>query len=126
MINDDKGFKRGMNTRRSVLGDEYVDRAEMNKTKFDEDFQEYIVHAAWNGIWSRPGLTQRERSMITMAVLASLGHREELAMHIKACKNTGCSVEDIKETLLHIGIYAGVPVANNAIKIAKEILKENE
>ena len=126
MINDKKGYDRGMKTRRSVLGDDHVDNAELNKTEFDKDFQEYIVHSAWNGIWSRPGLTKKERSMITIAVLATLGHEDELAMHLKASKNTGCSIEDIKEVILHIGVYAGVPVTNNAIKIAKKIFFDDE
>ena len=126
MINDKKGYDQGMKTRRSVLGDDHVDNAELNKTEFDKDFQEYIVHSAWNGIWSRPGLTKKERSMITIAVLATLGHEDELAMHLKASKNTGCSIEDIKEVILHIGVYAGVPVTNNAIKIAKKIFFDDE
>lgn len=114
----------GMKTRRSVLGDVHVDRAEANKTDFDKDFQEYIVKSAWGSIWSRPQLTKRERSLITLALLASLGHDEELKMHIRACKNTGATASDIKEVLLHTGIYAGVPVTNNAMKIAKAILEE--
>lgn len=126
MIKDKEGFERGMKTRRSILGDAHVDQAEMNKTEFDQDFQEYIVHSAWNSVWSRPGISLRDRSMITIAILATLGHEEELAMHIRACKNTGCSMQDIKEVLLHIGVYAGVPVSNSAYKIAKEILFAHE
>ena len=114
-------FEKGMRTRRSVLGNAHVDRAEANKTDFDKDFQEYITNSAWGAIWSRPGLTKRERSMITIAVLAALGHEEELAMHFRATRNTGASEEDVKEVLLHIGIYAGVPVTNGAMKIAKEV-----
>ena len=122
MIKDEKGFEQGMQTRRSVLGNEYVDLAEASKSDFDKDFQDYIVHSAWNAIWSRPGLSKRERSMITIALLAAFGHEEELKIHINASKNTGCSEEDIKETLLHVGVYAGVPATNRAMKIAKEIL----
>jgi 3-oxoadipate enol-lactonase / 4-carboxymuconolactone decarboxylase len=114
-------FEQGMKTRRAVLGDEHVNRAEANKTDFDKDFQTYITNSAWGAIWSRPGLTKRERSMITIAVLASLGHEEELAMHLRATKNTGATEADIKETLLHIAIYAGVPVTNGAMKIAKKV-----
>lgn len=114
-------FDRGMKTRRMVLGDCHVDRAEANKTDFDKDFQTYIVNSAWGAIWSRPHLTKRERSMITIAVLASLGHEEELEMHIRASQNTGTSIEDVKEVLLHIGIYAGVPVTNGAMKTAKKV-----
>ena len=114
-------YNKGMKTRRSVLGDAHVDKAEANKTDFDEDFQEYITSNAWGAVWSRPGLTQRERSLITIALLAALGHEEELAMHIRATKNTGATEEEVKEVLIHTAVYAGVPVANGAIKIAKEI-----
>ena len=114
-------YELGMRTRRLVLGDAHVDRAEANKTDFDKDFQEYITNSAWGAIWSRPGLTKRERSMITIAILAALGHEEELAMHFRATRNTGASEEDVKEVLLHISIYAGVPVTNGAMKIAKEV-----
>lgn len=116
-------YELGMKTRRSVLGNAHVDRAEANKTDFDKDFQEYITNSAWGAIWSRPGLTKRERSMITIAVLAALGHEEELAMHFRATRNTGASEQDVKEVLLHIGIYAGVPVTNGAMKIAKEVFR---
>lgn len=119
----EENYKKGMKTRREVLGNEHVDRAEANKTDFDADFQEYITNAAWGAIWSRPGLTKRERSMITIAVLTALGLEEELAMHIRASQNTGTSVEDVKEVLMHVGVYAGVPKTNGAMKIAKKILQ---
>lgn len=114
-------YERGMITRRAVLGNAHVDRAEANKTEFDKDFQEYITNSAWGAVWSRPTLTRRERSMITIAVLAALGHYDEVEMHLRACKNTGATIEDIKEVLLHIGIYAGVPVSNHAYKLAKKV-----
>ncbi len=121
---NDELFEKGMEIRRAVLGDEHVDRAEAAKTDFDADFQEYITKTAWGSVWSRPGLTRRERSMITIALLAALGHEEELAMHIRATRNTQATEEDVKEVLLHTAIYAGVPVANGAIKIAKKIFSE--
>ncbi|HEY4324052.1 MAG TPA: 3-oxoadipate enol-lactonase [Mucilaginibacter sp.] len=117
-------YDLGMKTRRSVLGDEHVNLAEANKTAFDSDFQEYITNSAWGAIWSRPGLTKRERSMITIAVLAALKLDHELAMHIKATKSTGATPEDVKEVLMHTGVYAGVPVTNGAMKIAKEIFSK--
>jgi 4-carboxymuconolactone decarboxylase len=123
---DNDQYKKGMEIRRSVLGNAHVDRAEANKTDFDKDFQEYITNNAWGAVWSRPGLTTRERSLITIALLAALGHEEELAMHIKATKNTGATENDVKEVLLHTAVYAGVPVANGAIKIAKEIFSSKE
>ena len=119
-------YEKGMKTRRSVLGDAHVDRAEANKTDFDKDFQEYIVNSAWGSIWSRPQLSKRERSMITIALLAALGHEAELAMHLRATRNTGASEQDVKEVLLHTGIYAGVPVTNGAMKIAKEVFHHSQ
>lgn len=118
-------YEQGMKTRRAVLGDAHVDRAEAAKTEFDADFQHYITETAWGSIWSRPGLTHRERSLITIALLAALGHEEELAMHVRATRNTGASPDDVKETLLHTAIYAGVPVTNGAMKIAKAIYSDN-
>jgi 3-oxoadipate enol-lactonase / 4-carboxymuconolactone decarboxylase len=117
-------YEKGMITRRAVLGNAHVDRAEANKTDFDKDFQEYITNSAWGAVWSRPTLTRRERSMITIAVLATLRHDEEVEMHLRATKNTGATLEDIKEVLLHIGIYAGVPVSNIAYKLAKKVFSE--
>ena len=113
-------YARGMATRRSVLGDAHVDRAEANKLPFDEDFQRFIAEGAWGSVWSRPGLTKRERSLLTLALLAALGHHDEVAMHIRATANTGASPEDVSEAMLHVAVYAGVPAANSAIKIAKE------
>ena len=116
-------FEIGMETRRSVLGDAHVDRAEAAKTEFDADFQRFITEGAWGSVWSRPGLTKRERSLITIALLAALGHDEEVAMHVRATANTGATAEDIKEALLHVAVYAGVPAANRAFKIAKRELE---
>ncbi len=123
-LNENTLYQQGMKTRRTVLGNAHVDRAEAAKTDFDADFQQYITETAWGSIWSRPGLTHRERSLITIALLAVLGHEEELAMHIRATRNTGASPDDVKETLLHTAIYAGVPVTNGAMKIAKAIYSE--
>jgi len=119
----DERYKKGIETRRSVLGDAHVDKAEASKTNFDSDFQEYITSNAWGDVWSRPGLTKRERSLIVIALMTALGHDEELAMHIRATKNTGATKEDIKEVLLQTAVYAGVPAANKAFKIAKEVLE---
>jgi 4-carboxymuconolactone decarboxylase len=113
-----------MATRRQVLGDAHVDRAEAGKTAFDEPFQELITEAAWGHVWSRPDWTKRERSMVTIALLAALGHYEEVAMHVRATANTGASRDDIREALLHVAIYAGVPAANHAIKIVKQTFDE--
>ena len=123
---DASRFEQGMATRRSVLGNAHVDAANARKTAFDDDFQTFITEGAWGSVWSRPGLTRRERSMITIALLAALGHDEEVAMHVRASENTGCSPDDIKEALLHVAVYAGVPAANKAFKIAREELAKRE
>jgi 4-carboxymuconolactone decarboxylase len=114
----------GMATRRSVLGDAHVDRAIANSAEFDEPFQALITEAAWGHVWSRPNFTKRERSIITIALLAALGQDEEVAMHVRATANTGASREDVREALLHVAIYAGVPAANHAIKIAKRVYEQ--
>jgi 4-carboxymuconolactone decarboxylase len=119
-------YELGMKTRRKVLGDAHVARAEAAKTDFDAPFQELITEAAWGHVWSRPNISLRERSMITIALLAALGQDEEVAMHVRSCRNTGASAEDIREALLHVAIYAGVPAANHAIKIVKETFAELE
>ncbi|MDC9811379.1 MULTISPECIES: 4-carboxymuconolactone decarboxylase [Rhizobium] len=113
-------YRQGMATRRAVLGDAHVDRAAIATTEFDRPFQELITEAAWGHVWSRPALTKRERSIVTIALLAALGQDDEVAMHVRATANTGASREDICEALLHVAIYAGVPAANHAIKIAKQ------
>ena len=111
----------GMATRRRVLGDAHVDRAEAGKTAFDEPFQDLITTGAWGQVWSRPDLTPRERSLVTLALLAALGHWEEFAMHARATERTGATPEDVREALLHVAIYAGVPAANQGLKIAKDV-----
>jgi 4-carboxymuconolactone decarboxylase len=113
-----------MATRRSVLGDRHVDAAIANTDPFTADFQELITESAWGNVWSRDTISKRERSMLTIALLAALGHHDEVAMHIRATRNTGASMDDIKEALLHVAIYAGVPAANHAFKIAKAAYAE--
>lgn len=117
-------YKDGMATRRKVLGDDHVDRAEAAKSEFDAPFQEMITDAAWGRVWSSKEWSKRERSMVTIALLAALGNDEELAMHIRATVNTGATHADIREALMHVAIYAGVPRANHAIKIAKQVFSE--
>ena len=121
---DSERYVTGMRVRRSVLGDQHVDRASAQKTSFDDDFQTFITEGAWGSVWARPGLTPRERSILTLALLAALGHDEEFAMHVRATSNTGASADDIKEALLHVAVYAGVPAANRAFKIAKHELSQ--
>ena len=122
----DSNFDRGMKTRRQVLGDAHVDRAEANKTPFDADFQRLITEYAWGTVWQGDTLDIPTRHMITIAMLAALGKEHELAMHLRATKNTGVTPEQIKEILMQTAVYAGVPAANTAFGIAKQIFTESE
>ena len=119
-------LEKGMALRKSVLGAEHVDRAEAGKTEFDSDYQRYITENAWGTIWTRPGLDKKTRHMLTIAMLAALGKNDELAMHIRATGNTGVTQEELREVLLHVSVYAGVPAANSAFAIAKRVYREIE
>ena len=116
-------YDLGMTVRKEVLGDEYVERALARATEFDADFQRFITEMAWGSVWSRPDLDRRTRSLVTIAILAALG-REELSVHLRASQNIGVDLREVAETLLHVAVYAGVPAANNAFKVAKEVLAE--
>ncbi len=124
-MSDDR-FTAGMKVRREVLGSEHVDRAEANKTDFDADFQRFIAETAWGSVWARPGLDRKTRSLLTIAILAALGREDELALHLRATRNTGATPAEIKEALLHVAVYAGIPAANTAFAIAKRELGLNE
>ena len=123
-MNEPDPYDRGMEVRREVLGDEHVDRAIEQTTDLTRGFQELITRYAWGEVWSRPALDRRARSMITLALLAALGHEDELAMHVRAAVRNGLSPEEISEVLLHTAIYAGVPVANRALAVAQTVLAE--
>ena len=122
----DDSFDKGMSVRKAVLGAEYVARAEANKTDFDADWQRYVTEHAWGAVWTRPGLERRTRSMLTIAMLASLGKLEELGAHIRATRNTGVTKEEVKEVLLQVAVYAGAPAANSAYAVAKRTYQEIE
>jgi 4-carboxymuconolactone decarboxylase len=117
-------FRQGEATRRAVLGDSYVERVAGGVTELDAPFQALITEAAWGHLWSREEWSKRQRSIVTVALLAALGHYEEMAMHIRATARTGATQEDIREALLHVAIYAGVPTANSAFRIAKQVFAE--
>jgi 4-carboxymuconolactone decarboxylase len=119
-------FDQGMAMRKSVLGAEHVARAEANKTDFDADFQRIITEGAWGTIWTRPGIDKKTRHMLTLALLAALGKYDELAMHIRATRNTGVTQEEVREVFLQVLVYAGTPAANSAFGIAKRVYKELE
>lgn len=119
-------YNKGMATRRAVLGDAHVDRAEAGKSAFDAPFQNMITEGAWGTLWADDTITRRERSMLTLALLAATGNFEEIPMHIRATANTGASREDVLQAFLHVAVYAGVPRANHAIKLAKQTYAEME
>ncbi len=118
----DDRYTTGMKIRRAVLGDAHVDQAEAKQTDFDADFQRFITEMAWGTVWARPGLERWTRHLLTIAILAALGKENELAMHIRAMKNTGVTEEELKEVFMQVAVYAGVPAANRAFPIAQRAL----
>ena len=121
---DDKRYEAGMAVRRQILGDDHVDRAEASKTAFDQDFQRLITEMAWGTVWTREGVDRTVRHLLTMAILAALGREHELAMHIRATRNSGVTPVQLAEAFHQVAIYAGVPAANRAFAIAKQVYAE--
>jgi len=122
-MDDETRAQQGMAVRREVLGNEHVDRAIANTTQFTAPFQDFITRYAWGDIWSRPGLSRAERSMITLTALTVLRQDEELAMHVRAAVANGLAPSQIQEILLQVAVYAGVPAANRAFAVAAEVLE---
>lgn len=114
----------GEETRRRVLGDAHVDAARARSDPFDAPFQDLITDAAWGHVWSRETWPLRDRSIVTLAILCAQGHWDEVAMHLRATARTGATREDVREVILHVAIYAGVPAANKAIKVARDVFAE--
>lgn len=114
-------YDKGMKLRRQVLGDAHVDRAEANRTPFNEAFQDFITRYAWGEVWSRPGLDLHTRSLMTISMLIALNREAELRMHFTAAANNGVTREEIKELLLHAALYCGLPAANSAYHLAAEV-----
>ena len=123
MMTDDERSEHGMRVRREVLGGEHVDRAVAATTGFTAPFQDLITRYAWGEIWSRPGLTRAERSMITLTALAVLRQDAELAMHVRAALRNGLTASQIQEVLLQVAIYAGVPAENHAFAVAAKVIE---
>lgn len=120
----DSRHKKGLAVRRAVLGADHVARASANQTRFDAAFQRWITESAWGGVWARSGLSRKTRHLLTIALLAALGRHEELAMHIRATRNTGVTQKEVREALLQVAVYAGVPAANSAFATAKSVYNE--
>lgn len=118
----DSRYETGMRVRREVLGGEHVDRAQARQTPFDAPFQQFITETAWGTLWASDALDRRTRSLLTVAILAALGRTEELTLHLRASRNTGVTPEELREALMHVAVYAGVPAANTAFALAKQAL----
>jgi 4-carboxymuconolactone decarboxylase len=125
-MDERKRHKKGMQIRRTVLGDKHVDRAKANENSFNAAFQDLITRYAWGEIWTRPGLPRKTRSLITIAMVVALNRTEELRLHLRAAANNGVSRKDIQEVLLQTAIYCGVPAANSAFHIAEEAFAEED
>ncbi|MCB0006654.1 MAG: 4-carboxymuconolactone decarboxylase [Anaerolineales bacterium] len=121
---DDERYEAGMAIRRQILGDEHVDRAEANKTAFDQDFQRFITEMAWGTVWTREVIDRPVRHLLTLAILAALGKEHELALHIRATRNSGVTPAQLAEAFHQVAVYAGVPAANRAFAIAKQVYAE--
>ncbi len=125
-MDDTSRSAQGMTVRREVLGDAHVDRAVAGTTAVTADFQDFITRYAWGEVWSRPGLSRAERSMVTLTALVVLRQDEELAMHLRAALRNGLTPAQISEVLLHTAVYAGVPAANRAFAVAARVLAEED
>ena len=119
-------YEKGMKVRREVLGDDYVDRALANVDDFTREFQQMVTEHAWGAIWTRPGLAKKQRSLINLAMLAALNRPEEFELHFRGALKNGCTREELKETLLQIAVYCGMPAGVAAFRIARKVLAEGE
>jgi len=119
-------YEKGMKVRREVLGDEYVDRALKGVDDFTREFQQMVTEHAWGAIWTRPGLAKKQRSLINLAMLAALNRPEEFELHFRGALNNGCTLEEIKEVLLQIAVYCGMPAGVSAFRIARKVLAEGK
>ena len=120
----DELYDKGMAIRRKVLGDEYVDRATANVDDFNRDFQRMVAEFCWGGVWGREGLSHKQRSLNNLCLLSALNRPHELEVHIRGALRNGCTVEEIRETLLQVAVYAGIPAGVDSFRIAKRVLEE--
>lgn len=117
-------FDKGLKTRREVLGSEYVDASLKNADEFNRDMQELVTQYCWGDVWNRPGLERRTRSFLNLAMLAALNRPHELKLHVRGAINNGLTKDEIKEVLLQVAIYCGVPAAIDSFRVAREVFKE--
>ena len=125
-MEDSERYKKGLEIRRDVLGKDYVDQALAKINEFNGPFQEFITRYAWGEVWGRSGLTRRERSLVTLAMLVALDREAEFRLHVRAAFRNGVTVEELRELLLHSGIYCGIPAANAVIRVAEDVINETQ
>ncbi len=118
-------FERGVEIRKEVLGEEYVDRAMANVDDFNRDFQTLLNEYCWGGVWAREGLSRKQRSLNNLCMLAALGRSEEFTLHFRGALRNGCTLEELRETLLQIAVYCGMPAAVESFRIARRVLAES-
>jgi 4-carboxymuconolactone decarboxylase len=123
-VSEHEKYDNGMKVRRAVLGDAHVDRSLANRNAFNEEFQDFITRYAWGEIWTRPGLPRHTRSLLVLAITASLGRADEFKLHVRAAANNGVSRDEIKEVLMQCAVYAGVPAANTAFHLAQQVFDD--
>jgi len=123
-MNDQQRYLQGLALRAAVLGEPHVEQSVANLNDFNDDFQNFITRFAWGEIWSRPGMPRHTRSLVTIAILLTLGREEELAMHLRACFHNGVSKDQLKELILHCALYSGLPAANVAMRLAEQVFAE--
>lgn len=124
-MDDRKRYKQGMKVRRAVLGNAHVERARAKENSFNAAFQDLITRYGWGEIWTRPGLSRKTRSLITIGMMVALNRSEELRLHLRAARNNGVTRDEIKEVLLHAAIYCGLPAANSAFHAAEEVFAKS-
>lgn len=117
-------YDKGMEIRRKVLGDEYVDRASANISDFNRDFQRMVTEYCWGGIWGREGLSHKQRSLNNLCLLAALNRPHELETHVRGALRNGCTPEEIRETLMQVAVYAGIPAGVDSFRVAMRVLSE--
>lgn len=122
----DDRYATGMKIRREVLGDEYVDRALENADDFNRDFQRLVTEYCWGATWGREGLSRKQRSLNNLCLLAALNRPHEFEIHFRGALRNGCTIEELRETLMQIAIYAGIPAGVDAFRIGRKVLAEHE
>lgn len=121
---DDQLYEKGMKVRRQVLGDAYVDKASANIDDFNREFQRIVTQYCWGEVWTRSVLTNKQRSLNNLCMIAALNRAAEFELHVRGALRNGCTPEEIRDSLIQVAIYAGIPAGVEAFRIARKVLKE--